>query len=52
MVLEAFGSFDQLQSTNGVRLERHERGNFGPKSSQGLKDIGNNDNDLPTCYTK
>jgi hypothetical protein len=29
MVLEAFGRSNQLQKTNGVRLERHERGILG-----------------------
>jgi len=52
MVLEAFGRSDRLQRTNGVRLERHERGNFGPRSPQALEDIGNNNNDLPNCDTK
>jgi hypothetical protein len=26
--------------------------NFGPRSSQGLEDIGNNENDLPNSNTK
>ncbi len=52
MDLEAFGRFDKLQKTNGVKLERHERGILGQKVHKVCRTLETTDNDLPNCNTK